>query len=101
MEVDIFNHTKKKSQPTSMRFESGDSFEQLRSFAGQASAIGAQLCKNMFVFVFVFFMYLYVFVFVSSYVCDAEKIRALNTLLVEQTMPADSTNALALPLVSE
>ena len=37
-----------------MRFESGDSFEQLRSFAGQASAIGAQLCKNMFVFVFVF-----------------------------------------------
>ena len=35
-----------------MRFESGDSFEQLRSFAGQA--IGAQLCKNMFVFVFVF-----------------------------------------------
>ena len=33
-----------------MRFESGDSFEQLRSFAGQASAIGAQLWKNMFVF---------------------------------------------------
>ena len=84
-----------------MRFESGDSFEQLRSFAGQASAIGAQLCKNMFVFVFVCIcicMYLYLYLF---QVCDAEKIRALNTLLVEQTMPADSTNALALPLVSE
>ena len=47
------------------------------------------------------YLYVFVFVFVSSYVCDAEKIRALNTLLVEQTMPADSTNALALPLVSE
>ena len=56
-----------------MRFESGDSFEQLRSFAGQASAIGAQLCKNMFVFVFVFvfvcicmYFYLYLFPVMSA-----------------------------------
>ena len=37
----------------------------------------------------------------SNYLRDAGKIPVLNTLPVEQTMAADSRNALALPLLSE